>query len=41
MATPENVVSEEDLSEGFLLHSSDHPGLLLVSTIFDGNGFGS
>jgi len=34
-------MSAEDLAEAYMLHPSDHPGLLIVSTIFDGNGFGS
>jgi len=39
-----NVTAEitpEDLAEAYFLHPSDHPGLLLVSTAFDGTGFGS
>ena len=40
MATPETIISDEDLAEAYLLHPSDHPGLLIVFTIFDGNGFG-
>jgi len=33
--------SPEDLAKPFFVHPSDHPGLLLVSTPFDGTGFGS
>jgi len=36
-----NNLSAEDLAEAYTLHPSDHPGMLLVSKIFDGNGFGS
>jgi len=39
--TPEVVISPEDLAKAYFLHPSDHPGLLLVSTAFDGFGFGS
>jgi len=39
--TPESVLSAEDLAEAYALHPSDHPGLLLVSTAFDGSSFGS
>jgi len=35
------TLSAEDLVEAYTLHTSDHPGMLLVSKIFDGNGFGS
>jgi len=38
---PEIVLSAEDLAEAYCLHPLDHPGLLLVSTVFDGSGFGS
>ena len=38
---PEIVLSAEDLAEAYCLHQSDHPGLLLVSTVFDGSNFGS
>ena len=41
MATPNTEISAEDLVEAYLLHPSDHPGLLLISTPFNGNGFGS
>ena len=34
-------MSAEDLVEAYMLHPSDHPGLLIVSTIFDGSSFGS
>jgi len=34
-------LSAEDLAEVYTLHPSDHPGMLLVSQVFDGNGFGS
>ena len=34
-------LTAEDLAEAYSLHPSDHPGLLLVSKMFDGNGFGS
>jgi len=37
----EVVISPEDLVEAYFLHPSDHPGLLLVSTPFDGTSFGS
>ena len=37
----EVVISPEDLAEAHSLHPSDHPGLLLVSTPFDGTSFGS
>ena len=37
----EVVISPEDLAEAYLLHPSDHPGFLIVSTVFDGIGFGS
>ena len=37
----EIVISLEDLAEAYSLHPSDHPGLLLVSTPFDGTSFGS
>ncbi|KAI3820683.1 hypothetical protein L1987_08231 [Smallanthus sonchifolius] len=30
-----------DSSNPLFLHSSDHPGLLLVSIVFDGSAFGS
>ena len=39
--TPEIALSAEDLTEAYSLRPSDHPGLLLVSTAFDGSGFGS
>ncbi|KAI3713165.1 hypothetical protein L1987_71738 [Smallanthus sonchifolius] len=35
------VVVPMDSSNSLFLHSSDHPGLLLVSKIFDGSSFGS
>lgn len=41
MAMLEESISAEDLAEAYYLHPSDHPELLLVSTAFDGNGFGS
>ena len=45
MVTPiptlEVVLSAEDLAEAYFLHPSNHPGLLIVSSVFDGNGFGS
>ena len=43
MATPnsEIVIIDEDLAEPYFLHPSDHPGLLLVSTAFDGTSFGT
>ena len=44
MSDPVNievVISPEDLAEAYLLNPSDHPGLLIVSTVFNGNGFGS
>ena len=41
MTKPEVELSAEDLAKAYFLHPSDHPGLLLVSTVFDGNGFGS
>ena len=43
MATqnPEPMLTAEDLVEAYFLHPSDHPGLLIVSSIFDGTGFGS
>ena len=34
-------LSAEDLAEAYSLHPSDHPGMLLISKVFDGNGFGS
>jgi len=37
----EVVISPEDLAEAYSLYPSDHPGLLLVSTPFDGTSFGS
>ena len=40
-ATTMVEITPEDLAEAYLLHPSDHPGLLLVSTAFDGTGFGS
>ena len=39
--TPKVVLHAEDLAEAYFLHASDHPGLLTVSSVFDGNGFGS
>ena len=36
-----SALSAEDLAEAYSLHHSDHPGMLVVSKIFDGNGFGS
>ena len=39
--TPETVLTAEDLAEAYHLHPSDHPRSLLVSTAFDGSGFGS
>jgi len=41
MTTPNTDMPAEDLTEAYNLHPSDHPGLMLVSTNFDGNGFGS
>ena len=44
MSEPVNtevVISSEDLAEAYLLHTSDHPSLLIVTTVFDGNSFGS
>ena len=43
MATPnpKPVLTAEDIAEAYFLHPSDHPGLLIVSSIFDGTGFGS
>ena len=38
---PETVLLAEDLAKVYYLRPSDHPGLLLVSTAFDGSGFGS
>ncbi|KAI3810564.1 hypothetical protein L1987_20183 [Smallanthus sonchifolius] len=35
------VVVPMDSSNPLFLHSSDHPGLLLVSKVFDGSAFGS
>jgi len=41
-ATPNpDLLPVEDLTEAYTLHPSDHPGMLLVSKIFYGNGFGS
>ena len=41
MTTTDTEIPAEDLAEAYLLHPSDHLGLLLVSTVFYGNGFGS
>jgi len=41
MTTANTEVPTEDLAEAYLLHPSNHPGLLLVSTVFYGNDFGS
>jgi len=41
IATPETVISDEDLAEAYLLHLSSHPSFLIISMIFYGNGFGS
>ena len=43
MPTPnvEVVISAKDLAEAYFLHPLDHLGLLLVSTAFDGSGFGA
>ena len=35
------ALSAEDLAQAYSLHPSDHLGMLLVSKIFVGNGFGS
>jgi len=35
------AIPPEDLAEAYTLHPSDHPGLLLVSTAFDGTSYGS
>ena len=37
----EATLSTEDLAEAYCLHPSDHPGLLIISFVFDGKGFGS
>jgi len=34
-----NNLSAEDLAEAYTLHPSDHPRMMLVSKVFDGNGF--
>jgi len=39
-STTEVVISLEDLVKAYFLHPSNHPSLLLVSTTFDGTGFG-
>jgi len=36
-----NTLSAKDLAETYALHPLDHPGMLLVSKVCDGNGFGS
>jgi len=36
-----NNISAKDLTKAYSLHPSNDFGLLLVSTAFDGNGFGS
>ena len=35
------VMSQENLAEAYFLQPSDHPGLLLVSTLFDGTSCSS
>ncbi|KAI3781074.1 hypothetical protein L2E82_11073 [Cichorium intybus] len=39
--TKSSTKSQIDQSDPLYLHPSDHPGLILVSTPFDGNGFGA
>ncbi|XP_076947533.1 uncharacterized protein LOC143619507 [Bidens hawaiensis] len=39
---PENSINNQiDSSNPLYIHPSDHPGMLLVSKVFDGSGFGA
>ncbi|XP_076938372.1 uncharacterized protein LOC143606503 [Bidens hawaiensis] len=42
VSIPENSINNKiDSSNPLYIHPSDHPGMLLVSKVFDGSGFGA